>query len=63
MNIVVIGPGGIGGFYGMILEKYGCNLTFVARGKTLEYLKNNKMKVTYHDEVFEKKLIHILLMS
>ena len=56
MNIVVIGPGGIGGFYGMILEKYGCKLTFVARGKTLDYLKNNKMKVTYQDEVFEKKI-------
>lgn len=56
MNIAVIGAGGIGAFYGMILEKVGCNLTFVARGDTLEYLKSNKMKVTYKDEVLEKKI-------
>jgi len=56
MNIVVIGAGGIGAFYGMILEKLGCNLTFVARNETLEFLKNNKMKVTYQNEVLEKKI-------
>lgn len=56
MNIAVIGAGGIGAFYGMILDKVGCNLTFIARGETLEYLKNNKMKVSYHDEVMEKKI-------
>lgn len=56
MNIVVIGAGGIGAFYGMILEKVGCKLTFVARGKTLEYLKKNDMKVSYKDEVIEKKI-------
>jgi 2-dehydropantoate 2-reductase len=56
MNIVVIGAGGIGAFYGMILEKVGCNLTFVARNETLEFLKNNKMKVTYQNEVMEKKI-------
>ncbi len=56
MNIAVIGAGGIGAFYGMILEKVGCNLTFVARNETLEFLKNNKMKVTYQNEVLEKKI-------
>ncbi|TLP39433.1 ketopantoate reductase family protein [Arcobacter arenosus] len=56
MNIVVIGAGGIGAFYGMILDKVGCNLTFVARNETLEFLKNNKMKVTYQNEVMEKKI-------
>lgn len=56
MNIVVIGAGGIGAFYGMILEKVGCNLTFVARGETLDFLKKNKMRVTYQDELMEKKI-------
>jgi len=56
MNIVVIGAGGIGAFYGMILEKVGCNLSFVARNETLDFLKNNKMKVTYQNEILEKKI-------
>jgi 2-dehydropantoate 2-reductase len=56
MNIVVIGAGGIGAFYGMILNAVNCNITFVARGKTLDYLKENKMKVTYEDTIFEEQI-------
>lgn len=53
MNIVVIGAGGIGAFYGMILHDIGCNVKFVARGKTLEYLKHNPMKVTHPNYIIE----------
>ena len=53
MNIVVIGAGGIGAFYGMILHKVGCNIKFIARNKTLEYLKNNSMKVTHPNYTIE----------
>jgi len=56
MNIVVIGAGGIGAFYGMILHKVGCNVKFVARGETLQYLKNNKMKVTHTNYVIEDNI-------
>lgn len=56
MNIVVIGAGGIGAFYGMILHEVGCNVKFVARGKTLEYLKSNKMKVTHPNYIIEDKI-------
>lgn len=56
MNIAIIGAGGIGAFYGMILDKIGCNISFVARGKNLEYLKQNTMKVTHDKVVFEKKI-------
>lgn len=56
MNIVIIGAGGIGAFYGMILHKVGCNVKFVARGENLEYLKSNKMKVTHHENIIEDKI-------
>ena len=56
MNIVVIGAGGIGAFYGMILHDAGCNIKFVARGENLQYLKNNKMKVSHGDYSIEDQI-------
>ena len=56
MNIVVIGAGGIGAFYGMILHDVGCNVKFIARGQNLEYLKNNKMKVSHPNYTIEDKI-------
>ncbi|NVJ52367.1 MAG: ketopantoate reductase family protein [Campylobacteraceae bacterium] len=56
MNIIVIGAGGIGAFYGMILHNIGCNVKFVARGKNLEYLKNNKIKLIHPDYAIEDKI-------
>jgi len=56
MNIVVIGAGGIGAYYGMILHEAGCNITFVARGENLKYLKENKMKMTHPNYVIEEKI-------
>lgn len=56
MNIVVIGAGGIGAFYGMILHDVGCNVKFVARGENLDYLKNNSMKMTHPNYIIEDKI-------
>ena len=56
MNIVVIGAGGIGAYYGMILHKVGCNITFVARGENLSYLKKNKLKITHPNYIIEDKV-------
>ena len=56
MNIAVIGVGGIGAFYGMILHQAGCNVTFVARGKHLQYLQNNTMKITHPNYTIEDKI-------
>ncbi len=56
MNIVIIGAGGIGAFYGMILHKIVSNVMFIARGENLKYLKKNKMKVSYGDSIFEDKI-------
>lgn len=56
MNIVVIGAGGIGAYYGMILHDVGCNITFVARGENLTYLKENKLKMTHPNYIIEDKI-------
>ncbi|GGD31322.1 2-dehydropantoate 2-reductase [Malaciobacter pacificus] len=56
MNIVVIGAGGIGAFYGMILHSVGCNVKFIARNENLKYLKQNAMKVTHPNYVIEDKI-------
>jgi 2-dehydropantoate 2-reductase len=45
MNIVVIGAGGVGGYFGGKLALAGFNVTFVVRGKTLEAIKTNGLQV------------------
>ena len=56
MNIIIIGAGGIGAYYGMILHEVGCNITFIARGENLEYLRNNSMKMTHPNYEIEAKI-------
>lgn len=53
MKFIVIGAGGVGSFYGVKLKMIGHNVTFVARNENLEYLKNNKLKLTHPDFLFE----------
>ncbi len=45
MNIVVIGAGAVGGYFGGKLTQAGFNVTFIARGKTLEAIKTNGLQV------------------
>lgn len=45
MNIVVVGAGAVGGYFGGKLAQAGCNVTFIARGKTLHAIKTNGLKV------------------
>lgn len=45
MNIVVIGAGGVGGYFGGKLAKAGFEVTFIARGKHLEVIKNHGLHV------------------
>ena len=56
MNIVVIGAGGVGVFYGVLFHKLGHNVKFVARGKNLEYLKKNKIKLTHSTFSLNEKI-------
>ncbi len=45
MNIVVIGAGGIGGYFGGRIAKAGYNVTFIARGKHLKAIKSKGLQV------------------
>lgn len=45
MNIVVFGAGGVGGYFGGKLAQAGYDVTFIARGKHLQAIKNNGLKV------------------
>jgi len=45
MKIVVIGAGGVGGYFGGKLVLAGLNVTFVARGKTFEAIKTKGLQV------------------
>ncbi|MDU8884942.1 2-dehydropantoate 2-reductase [Yeosuana sp. MJ-SS3] len=45
MNIVVFGTGGVGGYFGGKLAKAGFDVTFIARGKHLEAIKNKGLQV------------------
>ena len=45
MNIVVIGAGGVGGFFGGKIAKAGYDVTFIARGKHLEAITTNGLRV------------------
>ncbi len=52
MNIVVIGAGGVGGYFGGKLAKAGYDVTFMVRGKTLEVIKTNGLIVKSIDGDF-----------
>ena len=45
MNIVVIGAAGVGGYFGGKLAKAGFDVTFIARGKHLEAIKERGLQV------------------
>ena len=45
MKIIVIGAGGVGGYFGGKLTQAGYNTTFIARGQTLEKIKLNGLQV------------------
>ena len=45
MNIVIIGAGGVGGYFGGKLTQAGYHTTFIARGQTFKKIKQNGLKV------------------
>lgn len=45
MKFVVIGAGGVGGYFGGKLAHGGADVAFIARGKTLEALRTNGLRV------------------
>ena len=45
MKIAIIGTGGVGGYFGGKLASVGNDVTFIARGKHLEAIKNKGLQV------------------
>jgi 2-dehydropantoate 2-reductase len=45
MNIVIYGTGGVGGYFGARLAQAGNTVTFIARGKHLEAIKKNGLRL------------------
>src|SRR5471032_2162226 len=45
MKIVVLGTGGVGGYFGGRLAASGSDVTFVARGAHLEAIRKNGLRV------------------
>ena len=45
MKIVVMGTGGVGGYFGARLANAGHDVAFIARGKHLEAIKENGLKI------------------
>jgi len=45
MKIVVMGSGGVGGFYGGRLAHAGCDVTFIARGKHLAAMREHGLTI------------------
>jgi len=45
MKIVVIGAGGVGGYFGGKLAKAGYDISFIVRGKNLEAIKKNGLQI------------------
>lgn len=45
MNIVIYGTGGVGGYFGTRLAQAGNDVTFIARGKHLEAIKQNGLQL------------------
>ncbi|MFW9992076.1 MAG: 2-dehydropantoate 2-reductase [Candidatus Odinarchaeota archaeon] len=44
-KIVVVGVGGVGGYFGGLLAKKGLNVTFIARGESLDVMKRKGLRV------------------
>ncbi len=57
MTIAIIGTGGVGGYFGAKLAKTGYNVKFLARGKNLEVLQNNGLKIKSFKGNFELKTV------
>jgi 2-dehydropantoate 2-reductase len=45
MRFAIVGAGGVGGYFGARLQQAGHDVTFIARGRTLEALRTNGLKV------------------
>ena len=45
MKILIMGTGGVGGYYGGLLAQHGNDVTFIARGANLNAIRREGLKV------------------
>ena len=45
MRVLVMGSGGVGGYFGARLAQSGCDVSFVARGRQLEAMRTTGLRV------------------
>ena len=45
MNVVIMGAGAVGGYFGAVLSKNDVDVTMVARGQHLSAMKKNGLSV------------------
>ena len=57
MKFLILGAGGIGSYFGARLIKSGHEVSFVARGKHLEALQQNKLKLQHPKFSFDEKVL------
>jgi 2-dehydropantoate 2-reductase len=55
MNVVVVGTGAVGGFFGGLLHKAGEEVSFLARGNHLQAMKNKGLSITSELSTFTVK--------
>ena len=56
MHFVIIGAGGIGGYYGARLQAHGHPVTFIARGANLEALQTRGLRINHNEWRFDEKV-------
>lgn len=60
MRIGVFGVGGVGGFFGAKLAKSGADVTFIARGKTLDALRHRGIRIESADGSFTVNPVNVI---
>ncbi len=67
MNVLIIGAGGIGCYYGAKLQLNGHSVSYLARGEHLKAIRKKGLKVTHEDLSFHEQVeaidIHYLLQN
>lgn len=56
LKVAIIGPGGVGGYYGGILSKAGIDVHFLARGEHLNMIKKRGLQIRSHKRGFCTKV-------
>ena len=60
MKVLIYGVGGVGGFIGSFLEKTEYEISYIARGKRYEFLKNQGLILNSKVESLKFKNLNVI---